>query len=64
VNHREEKSILGVGQAQVWSQKSIDRQPAFHIAVYSALLLAGALTYQDRFLHFEDAPKWRLELND
>lgn len=59
VNHREEKSILGLGQAQVWSQKSIDRQPAFQVAVYSALLLAAALTYQDRPIKFENAPKWR-----
>jgi hypothetical protein len=59
VNHREEKSILGVGHAQVWSAKSIDRQPIFHVAVYSCLLLASALTYQDRPLCFDDDPKWR-----
>lgn len=59
VNHREEKSILGIGQAQVWSFKSIDRQPAFHVAVYSSLLLSSALTYQDKPLYFEDNPKWR-----
>lgn len=59
VNHREEKSILGVGHAQVWSEKSIDRQPSFQVAVYSCLLLASALTYHDRPLCFDDDPKWR-----
>jgi hypothetical protein len=34
-------------------------KPAFHLAVYSALLLAGALTYQDQPIYFEDTPKWR-----
>lgn len=59
VNHREEKSILGVGETQVWSPKSVDRQPAFHVAVYSCLLLSAALVYQDKPLYFDDDPKWR-----
>jgi hypothetical protein len=40
-NHREEKTTLGVGQAQLWSTKSIGRQPALVVAADSALLLAG-----------------------
>jgi hypothetical protein len=32
VNHRDEKQIIGVGQTQVWSPKSVDRQPAFAVA--------------------------------
>jgi hypothetical protein len=59
VNHREEKSLLGLGEAQVWNDKSIERQPSFHIAVYSALLLAARKTYQDKPNIDFDEPKWR-----
>lgn len=59
VNHREEKSILGVGEAQVWNEKSIERQPSFHIAVYSALLLAARKTYKDKSQLDKDEPAWR-----
>ena len=31
VNHREEKDTLGIGQAQVRSQRSVPRQPAFAV---------------------------------
>lgn len=41
VNHRDEKQIIGVGQAQVRSPKAVDRVPAFAVAVYATLLLAG-----------------------
>ena len=60
VNHREEKDTLGVGQAQVRSAKSVPRQPAFAVAAYSALLLAGLLTYgPDRGPAYLPLPKWR-----
>lgn len=59
VNFREEKSILGVGEAQVWNQKSIDRQPGFRVAAYSALLLASVLAYNDKPPADEELPKWR-----
>ena len=59
-NHRDEKSILGVGEAQVWSENSVIRQPAFHVAVYSAMLLANVMVYQDQtHSDFGPAPKWR-----
>jgi hypothetical protein len=41
VNHRDEKQIIGVGQAQVWSERSVDRQPALAVASYAILLLAA-----------------------
>ena len=41
VNHRDEKDILGVGQAQVRSALSIPRHPALAVASYSMLLLAA-----------------------
>lgn len=60
VNHREEKDTLGVGQAQLRSAKSVSRQPAFVVAAYSALLLAGLLAFgPERTNAFETLPKWR-----
>jgi hypothetical protein len=59
VNHREQKQTIGVGHAQVRSPKSVSRQPAFSVAVYSLLLLAahdahGARRTDD----YLTAPKW------
>ena len=34
INHRDEKSILGVGHAQVWADLSVPRLPAFMVATY------------------------------
>jgi hypothetical protein len=60
VNHREEKDTLGIGQAQVRSQHSVPRQPAFAVAAYSALLLAGLLAYgPGRGEAYQPLPKWR-----
>src|SRR3954451_25244632 len=60
VNHRDEKTILGVGQAQVWSQKSVARQPALVVAAYSALLLASLEAYgATRNEVYRLVPKWR-----
>jgi len=60
VNHREEKDTLGLGQAQVRSDKSVPRQPAFVVASYSALLLAGIQCFEDkRESSFIPLPKWR-----
>ena len=60
VNHRDEKQIIGVGQAQVRAPKSVDRQPAFAVACYSMLLLA-ALNACDpkRIDDLLPLPKWR-----
>ena len=45
VNHRDEKQLIGVGQAQVWSPQSVERQPAFAVASYAYLLLAALRVY-------------------
>jgi hypothetical protein len=45
VDQKEEKDLLGVGQAQVWSDTAVVRQPAFHVATYAALLLAAIKAY-------------------
>lgn len=59
-NHRDEKSIIGVGEAQVWNQVSVERQPPFHVAAYSALLMANILVYKDKdHEDFGLRPPWR-----
>jgi hypothetical protein len=60
VNHRDEKQILGVGQAQVTSDLSVDRQPAFGVFSYAMLLLAAADAYgADAMGGLLPPPKWR-----
>jgi hypothetical protein len=60
VNHRDEKTILGVGQAQLWSPRSVPRQPALVVAAYSALLLASLQAYgAARHESYRLLPKWR-----
>jgi len=60
VNHQEEKDVLGVGQAQVWSEKAIPRQPALAVAAYSVLLLAALSAFgPGRTEAYPELPKWR-----
>lgn len=60
VNHRDEKDILGVGQAQVWNEQSVSKVPALLVAMYSWLLLAGLKCYgPERTQDYEPLPKWR-----
>lgn len=60
VNHRDEKDILGVGQAQVRSELSIPRHPALAVASYSLLLLAALKSYgPGRTQDYLEQPKWR-----
>ncbi len=60
VNHRDEKEILGVGEAQVWNENSVTKVPALLVAMYSWLLLAGLKCYgPTRTQHYEPLPKWR-----
>ncbi len=59
-NFRDEKSVFGVGEAQVRNEKSVTREPAFTVAVYSALLLASIMSHGDRYSEERDLlPKWR-----
>lgn len=60
VNHRDEKQLIGVGQAQVRSPRSVELVPAFAVATYSMLLLAsgqcrGFAATEPVF----SVPKWR-----
>lgn len=60
VNHRDEKSILGLCDAQVRSEKSVKRNPQFSVAVYSLLLLASICAYgAQRTDDYLPIPKWR-----
>jgi hypothetical protein len=60
VNHRDEKEILGLGQAQVWNEHSVNKVPALLVAMYSWLLLAGLNCYgSTRTKDYEPLPKWR-----
>jgi hypothetical protein len=60
LNHRDEKDLLGVGQAQVRSAQSVPRLPAFAVACYSLLLLAGLQEFGvGRTSDFVTLPKWR-----
>jgi hypothetical protein len=62
VNHRDEKDILGVGQAQVWSTQSVPRQPALAVAAYSMLLLAALREFgPGRTDNYVLQPRWRKE---
>ncbi|MFH1018760.1 MAG: transposase [Pseudomonadota bacterium] len=45
VNFRDEKQIIGVGEAQVRNEVSVRLLPAFLVAVYAMLLVSGAKTY-------------------
>ena len=59
-NHRDAKTVLGVGEAQVWGKKSTPRVPEFIMAAYSALLLAGLAAYgPKRGEIYRELPKWR-----
>lgn len=60
VNHRDEKSIFGLGQSQVRSSLSVPRQPALVVAIYSLLLLSSILCFgPGRTNDFPPLPKWR-----
>ena len=61
VNHRDEKQIIGVGEAQVWSAQSVDRQPVHAVASYATLLLAAAQAFGVDAVHWMmSPPKWRM----
>ena len=60
VNHHDEKSIIGVAQAQTRNPQAVDRQPQLQVAAYSLLLLASILTHGfERTDDYLPLPKWR-----
>jgi hypothetical protein len=60
VNHRDEKDILGVGQAQLRSELSVPRHPALAVASYSLLMLAALRAFgPGRTADYVQHPRWR-----
>ncbi len=60
VNHRDEKQIIGVGQTQVFSPMSVDRQPAFATACYAMLVLAAMNAFGPEAVDTGlPVPKWQ-----
>lgn len=59
-NHRDEKSLIGVAQGQVWNPLAVVRLPQFQVACYSLLMLASILAYGfDRASVYLPLPAWR-----
>jgi hypothetical protein len=59
-NFRDEKSLLGTGQAQVRNPASVKAVPKMMVAAYSLLLLAGIKQFGIKGLPpLENIPKWQ-----
>lgn len=60
VNFRDEKTLLGVGQAQVRHAQSVERVPAWQVAAYSALLWSAQSWKGEQSAQATlPPPKWR-----
>src|SRR5438552_3426690 len=61
VDQKDEKDLLGVGQAQVWSKQAVSHQPAFHVASYAMLLLAAIQCFGlNSTTALSRLPHWRI----
>jgi hypothetical protein len=59
-NFRDEKTLLGTGQAQVRNPASVKSIPQMMVASYSLLLLAGIKRWGVKGMpHLENIPKWQ-----
>ena len=58
VNFREEKTLLGVGQAQVRTPRSVEAAPALSVAAYALLLLATQRAFAHSSQPLLPRPKW------
>jgi len=59
VNFRDEKTLLGMGEAQVWTPTSVALVPAFIAAAYACLQLAVHETYGEKGKCPLPNPKWQ-----
>jgi hypothetical protein len=60
VLHRDLKTHVGLGQAQVWSEKSVTRLHPALVAAYSMLRLASLKAFgPTRTADYHDLPQWR-----
>jgi hypothetical protein len=58
VNFRDEKTLLGVGQAQVRSQVSVESAPALTVAAYGMLLVSAQRAFANSDVGLLPQPKW------
>lgn len=58
VNFRDEKTLLGVGQAQVHNQASVEAAPAFAVASYAMLLVSAELAFRNCSHRLLPQPRW------
>lgn len=58
VNFRDEKTIIGTGQAQVRTKNAVKNVPAFVTAMYSFLNLAAHEAHRKRTVQILPRPKW------
>jgi DDE superfamily endonuclease len=58
VNFRDEKTLLGVGQAQVRAEASVPSAPALTVAAYGMLLVAGQRAFSASTEGLLPQPKW------
>lgn len=60
VNHRDEKQHMGIADAQVWNDESVDRLPAFLVCTYAMLMLATLKAYgPERTAAYQTPPRWQ-----
>jgi len=64
VNFREEKTILGVGQAQVRAERSVETAPALTVASYAMLLIATGRAFAGSRDALLPRPKWASDSTD
>lgn len=57
LNFRDEKTVMGVGEAQVRTKAAVETVPAFVVAAYAFLLLSG--TEENKGEQVLPQPKWR-----
>ena len=58
LNFREEKTLLGAGEAQVWVPQAVAALPAFKVAAYALLLLASSAREAEK-LSPPPRPRWQ-----
>ena len=59
MEHRDLKTGLGVGQAQVWSDRSVARLHSAHVAMWSMVKLAALRTFGlTRTAAYPPRPAW------
>jgi len=58
VNFRDEKTLLGVGHAQVRAQRSVEAAPALTVAAYGMLLVSAQHAFGNSDTGLLPQPKW------